>query len=354
MPPRQNHLGVFLPLVLLASIGFGPLCAFDTATEAKAAAIAAAAAERAPKVTNPSFEATAAQMDAAMHAVSAASQKEPLQFPKGNGLRVLMCGHSYVAPAVRSLPLVAAAAGFEGHHQRSHNSGGSTGSANSIWLTEFGKFRDKPAQPILLPALATGQWDVMTWGAFYHDTPECYTMWIDACLAKNPQMQFLIQDGWPSYPREVDAANHDLILAVLQKEKDLGQNELFKKLYDGLNARNPGKVHIIPAAAAVVEMIGHYYAAELPGFDCISEHLGGKKGVYRDGGHLSSSGGMDQIVGYLYFGMLYRQSPEHIAAYHPPNVDPTVDHFMRQAAWRAITQSPFSGITDKAGKGVAD
>jgi hypothetical protein len=52
--------------------------------------------------------------------------------------------------------------------------------------------------------------------------------------------------------------------------------------------------------------------------------------------------------------VLQRQSPERITAYQPANVDPTVDHLMRQAAWHAITQNPLSGITDKAGKGVAD
>jgi hypothetical protein len=63
---------------------------------------------------------------------------------------------------------------------------------------------------------------------------------------------------------------------------------------------------------------------------------------------------MEQLVGYLYFGLLYRQSPERVTAYQPKGVDPTVDRLMRQAAWHAIIHSRFSGITDKAGKGVAD
>jgi hypothetical protein len=309
---------------------------------------------RVAKDGNQYFQATAEEMDKAMRADSANAKAGPLQFPKGNGIRMLMTGHSFVAPAVRTLPALAAAAGFDGHHQRAHTSGGSTGSANAIWLTEFGKFRDKPAAPILMPAIATGQWDVMTWGAYYNDTEQCYTPWIDVCLAKNPKMTFFIQDGWPQLPRDDTAEQAASSLPLLETELAIGDKMLFRPLYDGLNKRYPSKVHIIPVAPAVMEMIRHYFAGELPGFDCLSEHLGGKHGIYKDGGHLSSASGMDQIVGYTYFGVLYRQSPERITAYHPKGVDATVDRLMRKAAWNAVTHSPYTGITDKNGKGVAD
>src|ERR1700748_3219692 len=107
-----------------------PCRAADQDLQAKANAIAMAAMALAPKPANQFFEATAEQMDHAMHVDSAAAQKEPLQFPKGNGPRVRMRGHSYVAPAARTLPPLCAAAGYDGYHQRFHTSGGSTGSAN--------------------------------------------------------------------------------------------------------------------------------------------------------------------------------------------------------------------------------
>src|SRR5207244_3300046 len=105
--------------------------------------------------------------------------KEPLSYPKGNGLRILMTGHSWVAPGRVSLPKIAEAAGLTGHHQRSHTSGGFSGSALAIWASEVGRFQNQPAKTILLPAIATGQWDVMTWGAFYGDQPQTYSQWID-------------------------------------------------------------------------------------------------------------------------------------------------------------------------------
>src|SRR5262249_35558472 len=116
---------------------------------------------------NTFFKPSEVELEKALHGDPGAANKAPLQFPKGNGVRLLMTGHSWVAPAVKTLPGIAAAGGFDGHHQRSHNSGGMTGSANSIWLTEFGKFQNKPATPIILPALATGQWDVLSWGSYY-------------------------------------------------------------------------------------------------------------------------------------------------------------------------------------------
>ncbi len=89
------------------------------------------AAGRAP-ADNAIFKATAEELDRAMQADTAANQKEPLQFPRGNGVRMVSTGHSWVAPGLRTLPQIVAAAGLDGHHIRSHTSGGGTGSANSI------------------------------------------------------------------------------------------------------------------------------------------------------------------------------------------------------------------------------
>ena len=105
---------------------------------------------------------------------------QPLQFEKGNGLRVLMTGHSWVAPGKKTLPGIAAAGGFDGHRQRDHSGGGATGAANAIWLKEFGKWKDDfPQKPVIVPAIVTGKWDVMTWGSYYDDNPEFYSQWID-------------------------------------------------------------------------------------------------------------------------------------------------------------------------------
>jgi len=75
-------------------------------------------------------------------------------------------GSNWVAPGRTSLLKIAEGAGLDGHQQRHHSGGGATGSANAIWLKELGKWKEGvEADPILIPAIATGEWDVMTWGS---------------------------------------------------------------------------------------------------------------------------------------------------------------------------------------------
>ncbi len=303
---------------------------------------------------NAIFKATAEELDRAMQADTAANLKEPLQFPRGNGLRILSTGHSWVAPGLKTLPKITAAAGLDGHHVRSHTSGGAKGSANSIWRKEFGKFDESAPRPVLLPAIATGQWDVMTWGSYYLDVPEHYGQWIDVCLKSNPQMNFLIQDGWPRFDESLNKLEAAAALEHIDATQAAMQEGMYNSNYKALQKQYPGKVHIIPAGAAVVEMLHNYYAGKLPGFDCVSEHLGGTRGIYRDGGHLSQASGMEWLVGYMYYGMLYGKSPALIAGLQPDGVDPVVDAAMRKAAWNAIIHSPHSGIRDENGDSVAD
>ncbi len=79
-----------------------------------------------------------------------------------------------------------------------------------------------------------------------------------------------------------------------------------------------------------------------------------KRGIYRDGGHLSRTSGIEQLAGYMYFGMLYRRSPETIADYVPEGIPERVDRIMRRVAWEAIVESPYAGIDDENQDGLAD
>ncbi len=298
------------------------------------------------------FKRVADEMDKAMQADSAAAQAAPLSFPKGNGLRILMTGHSWVAPGKITLPVIAKAAGLTGHVQRDHTSGGAKGSANSIWLNEHGQDEKSPTRVILLPAIPTGQWDVMTWGAYTGDKPEDYSQWINLCLKYNPTMEFYIQDGWPTPRMGAKGTPPDQMFEVLQAMYvNTIRPMLQSTIYDPLNRSYPGKVHLIPAGAAVVEMLRHYFAGELPGFDCVAEINGGKRGIFSaDSFHLSKTSGINWLVGYCYYGMLYKKSPELIADFHPKGIDRKEDQLMRQAAWHAITHHPLTGLTDKNGR----
>jgi hypothetical protein len=128
-----------------------------------------------------------------------------------------------------------------------------------------------------------------------------------------------------------------------------------KTLFGQMEKSYPRKFRIIPAGAAVVDLIGRHLDGKVPDFDCIDEKTnGGKKGVYRDGGHLSRTSGTEWLVGYVYYGMLYRRSPQLIENFEPDGVPARLDATLRDVAWKAVTSSPFSRIKDEDGDGVAD
>jgi hypothetical protein len=301
------------------------------------------------------FKPTAKELQAVIAGGGEGKSAGALKHDKGNGLRIVMTGHSWVAPGRKTLPLIASAAGFDGHQQRSHTSGGATGAANAIWLKEFGKWDDSPPLPVLVPAIATGEWDVMTWGGYIKDKEEYFTQWIDLCLKHNPEMTFFLQDGWPRFDPGFKNMEADAILGAMREGYAGSRANRQRSFYDKLEKKYPGKVHIIPAGAAVVDLIGRYYDGKVPDLDCVDEKTnGGKKGVYRDGGHLSRASGSEWLVGYIYYGMLYKKSPQLIEGLEPEGVPSRLDETMREVAWKAITSSPFSRITDKDGDGVGD
>ena len=276
--------------------------------------------------------------------------KGPLSFPKGNGLRIVSTGHSWVGPALRTLPSIARAAGLDGHRQRAHTSGGGSGSANSIWLAETGQ--SKRPKSVLHPAIATGKWDVMTWGAYYGDLPLHYTQWIDLCLKANPDMVFYIQDGWLAIHRQYKTEDEVILDVLLARQK--ATNGRFKTLLDALNAKYPGKIRLIPVGDSLCEMLKLYYAGNLPGIEGLSKHLCGKEyTIWRDGGHLGKL--MDWWEGYVYYAALYKKSPALIDARFPPTeYNAELDKRMRECAWRAVVSNPCSGVTDGNGNGIGD
>lgn len=186
----------------------------------------------------------------------------PLQFEKGKGLRIVMTGHSWVAPGQTSLLKIAEGAGLDGHHQRFHSGGGGTGSANAIWLKEFGKWKTGvEANPILIPAIVTGEWDVMTWGSYYEDKPEYYTQWIDLCLKHNPETVFYVQGGWPRFLREYKTKTPAEILEDMNALQASVVEEVYRPRYEPLEKLYPGKFRMIPTSFAMVNLIEQFITA---------------------------------------------------------------------------------------------
>ena len=297
--------------------------------------------------------------------------KDPLQFPKGDGLRALIVGNSWTWPVKKPLPEIAKAAGIKDQHIIVTGFGSYGGHADN--------FFNKPEAKTVFAAIETGQWDVLTLilRAGYKAKPEHFTQWMDLCLKANPNMTFLIQEGWPrpsklaGGPAGIKAEMADAKAVVANMEAALAKEQAeFKAIYDELAKKYPGKVRMIPCGAAVVEMVRLYSEKKLPGYDCIMEwdyagnvdsshstinkHGLGAKGIFGDSGHLSEAGRLSQLLSYLFYASLYRKSPELIKDYAPAGIDASVDQLMRKTAWKAITGYPLSGIADKDGDGVAD
>lgn len=305
-----------------------------------------------PKVHSTIFKPTAADLKRVIAGGNKSSG--PLKYRKGNGLRILITGHSWVGPAHKTLPGIAGAADLSSHHQRAHLSGGATGAANAIWLKEFGKFERQPAKPIIIPALATGEWDVLIWGSYVEDKPEYFSQWIELALRHNPDMKFFIQDGWPRYTPAHHRAQKEIAMNQLETEMERMVKEYFTPGLSTLDELHPGKVRFIPAGPAVVELIRRFHAGKLPGFDCVSENLGGSRGVYRDGGHLSRTSGAEHLLGYVYYATLYERSPTLIKSAPPKGIPVAIDQQLREIAWKAVVESPLSGVRDQNTDGIAD
>ena len=309
-------------------------------------------ANRKPQVFTTVFRPTAEDL----HVATKLAREYPhstLAAKKGNGLRVLMLGHSWVAPAQKTLNGIAHAAGFDGHRQRERLKGGARGSANALWLNEFGKLPGEKAYPSQLPAIATGSWDVLTFGSYYEDKPEYFGQWIDVCLKYNPAMTFFIQDGWPRVNSSYLRMKPDIAVKKLDTEMKRMEKEYFTPGFGALNKMYPGRVHFIPSGSAVVELIRRYYAKQVPAFDCLSENFGGKCGIYRDGSHLSKTSGVEHLIGYVYYATLYHRSPTLIEK-PTPDIEAQLDTQLREIAWRAVIESPLSGVKDQDADGMAD
>lgn len=284
------------------------------------------------------------------------SAEKALSYPKGNGLRMLSTGHSWVKPAMKTIGPIASAAGFDEQHLRFHYSGGPKGSARSIWAEEHGldypgRQEGAPRRTILLPAIETGQWDVMTWGACGWDTPEDYTNWVDVCLKANPGMTFYIQDLWPLAREGRTSTGTYAIEKFRERQNQI--NATYKTLVDILNAKYRGKIHVIPTGDGICELLRLLLQKQLPYVQKVDSQKQPVPGIYMDGVHINENSGMHWFEGYVYYATLYKRSPELIKSrFEVPDDD--LDKVFRKVAWQVVTQHPLSGVTDKDGDGIGD
>jgi hypothetical protein len=276
-----------------------------------------------------------------------------LGFPKGNGLRIVATGHSWMRPGFGTLPHIARAAGLE-QRLRVNSRGGEAGAARMMWELENGilSSRDKP-NPVCMAAITTGQWDVMMWGSYTNDRPEYYFGWIDFCLKFNPDMEFYVFNGWPQWSHGFGDGDTEPRIENY-RARAMDTNRIVTGKIAGIDKHYPNKVHVLPTNEAMLAALELYFQGKLPGVKGLNRKVDGKSpSIWSDGGHLGR--GMEWLEGYVFYATLYRKSPGLIKARPPEKILPArLDAIFRRIAWQAVINNPLSDVTDKDGDGIGD
>jgi len=296
-----------------------------------------------------------------------AAASDALSFPKpADGvMRIVGTGHSFMAPAYRTLPVICRAAGFE-QPLCLHTGGGVTGSTRYKWEQENGIFEfDGKPLPKLLTAISNAKWEAMIWGPYGGDRPEFYTCWIDFCEKYNPGMKYFLSDAWPAPGQvrkvfklkanpESEAFFTDTVYDQLSAHANAGFAGLVKTLRESTD-----EVYILPTHAAMTEAAKRFIRGELPGVEGLYKVIGGKeRSIWADKiGHLSP--GFDRLEGYVFYATLYGKSPELISEpikfkKAPSFLSADLDKIFREIAWKAVVEHPLSGVTDKNKNGIGD
>tara|TARA_Y100000766_G_scaffold233041_1_gene207619 strand:+ start:941 stop:2185 length:1245 start_codon:yes stop_codon:yes gene_type:complete len=280
--------------------------------------------------------------------------------PTDGALRVVGVGHSFMMPGYKTMPLIAKGAGMD-QPLYTHIGGGITGSARYKWEQENGifDFKGKP-YPKLLSSIANAEWEAMMFGPYFQDQPKYYSCWIDFCLKYNPEMKFFLSDAWPQLAQlkekpKSEAFFTDEVLDQLAEER----KEMHALVIDPLRKAYPGKVFILPTSDSMVLAAKHFVRGELPGIEGLHQVIGKKeRSLWRDQlGHLGP--GLERLEGYVFYATLYGKSPELIEDNIPFGGNTTfpstsLDQMFRKIAWQAVSEHPYSGITDTNGDGIGD
>ncbi|MFK8112999.1 MAG: hypothetical protein AB8B91_12395 [Rubripirellula sp.] len=280
--------------------------------------------------------------------------------PSDGAVRVVGVGHSFMAPGYRTLPLISKGAGMK-QPLYTHVGGGMTGSARYKWEQENGIFQfDGKPVPKLLSSISNAKWDAMMFGPYFNDRAAYYSCWFDFCLKYNPDMKFYLSDAWPQLEQlDEQPTSEAFFTTEVVEQMGAEKRSSYGEILEPLLKAYPGKVFVLPTSDAMVLAAKHYLRGELPGIEGFHRAIGNKeRSLWKDRlGHLGP--GLERLEGYVFYATLYGRSPEQIEdeiefggnAEFPSQ---ELDRMFRKIAWQAVSEHPFTGVSDEDGDGVND
>jgi hypothetical protein len=193
-------------------------------------------------------------------------------------------------------------------------------------------------------SLATGKFDALVmcdatpvlthlkWGSL-ESAPKFYEL----ALRSNPKTRVYLYHFWP----HLNAPDYNAAFAEELKAYETIADTMAQKHA----AEFPeGKVHIVPAGAAIVELKRRIEAGQVPG-------INGIRDIYHDDIHLTKTG--MYLVALVHFATLYGKDPTGLSAQMKDewgnvtvNLPPATAKIFQEIAWKAVTDYERSGVTE--------
>jgi hypothetical protein len=282
------------------------------------------------------------------------------------GQKYFMATHSFnvfIGPNRRTgapgpLDLLAAEAGFEEHANLGIQMiGGSTP------MQHWNQGGGNDSENLAKVALRAGGVDVFTMSPNARMPEEGIDLFGDLMIETNPNGRILVQNSWSAWDGNgttpsvggtgatAEFANEDHDDATVETlqgwmdrlESSGGYLERMRTQLAGINERAARPMaYVVPSSVAVYRLRQEVLSGNVPGIELQSQ-------LFVDGmGHPDVP--IRNLVSYVWFAAMYRQSPVGMTALVDP-ADPTSaprERLLQEIAWNAVVAEPMSGVEGEA------
>ncbi|TLD72239.1 hypothetical protein FEM03_02460 [Phragmitibacter flavus] len=278
-----------------------------------------------------------AKLQAAMGGGGSRSQP-PSFIPGAKGIRVFVCGHSYMIFTAGMLPAISKSAGIPYLDAGSQMIGGSQ-------VVQHWNLPDDKNQAKM--SLREGLVDVLMLSPNLLMPDEGINNYTKLGLEKNPELRVLVQASW--VPRDgnnadfVNSQRDRVTQEQLQQMRDSQNQNWMVALEEQVASLNEsiGKptVFVVPVGEAVLRLRERIARGEAPGLKLQSE-------LFRDDhGHPAPT--LALLVSYCHFAAIHQLSPVGLpvpASIRQMPEAKELNGLLQQIAWDTVSTYSFSGV----------